>query len=500
MDNHFRVLGISRGCDEAALKKAYRQKALALHPDRNPGGAEQFKKVNEAYEALCVHFRRNGGRDSANVQTTTGVRGNRPASRTRTTFFAFNTYYNNAGSGYQYARHTHTTEEAPHFTEEELFGSIPGDFTYDRRHTKTKFSTQADGKGAGGNSDSAGRGGIDPNARGNRGGYRFGTSEMYERADERWRRAHGERVPVSGYSMSSGAAPPPQYPPPQGEQPSMRPRPVPFPSAFTADVGGGVGGRRRDESARRNANERSRDAKARTTGCKGSNTYSHYTDDLNENDTYTFHPNSHDASVGEDESSFASTASPASGIFREFDMQQTTRAMHREWERLKKDMDCKMAGSASLPKHSWDGRVEPDVDNEEDYIVHKRPPQKREGETFHQRLREQQRLNEMHMREIVEERLQLKKILFTQRYTPDPADVALMSDSDVFVLCELLEEVGQRMQQVFNGRMKKGLCSRCATASKLQDKSVFTCGHTSTCAECAMTCGSCPVCAAARRG
>ncbi|ESL08399.1 chaperone DnaJ protein [Trypanosoma rangeli SC58] len=498
MDNHFRVLGISRGCDEAALKKAYRQKALALHPDRNPGGAEQFKKVNEAYEALCLHFRRNGGRDSANVQTATGVGGSGPASRTHATFFAFNTYYNNAGSGFQYARRTHTTEEAPHFfTEEELFGSPPGDFTYDRRHAKAKFSTQAGDRGTGGS-------GVDSNARGNGGSYRFGTSEMYERADERWRRAHGGRVPVSGYSMSSGAAPPPpaqqQHPTPQREQPSMRPRPVPFSSAFTADVGGGVDGRRRDESARRSANERSRDAKARATSRKGSNTYSYYTDDLNENDTYGFHPNSHDASMGEDESSFASTASPVNGIFRESEMRQSTQEMRREWERLKKDMDCKMAGSASLHKQPWGRKGGSDVDNEEDYVMHTKPPQKREDEAFHQRLREQQRLNEIHMREIVEERLQLKKILFTQRYTPDPADVALMSDSDVFVLCELLAEVGQRMQQVLHGRMTKGLCSRCATAAKLQDKSVFACGHTSICAECAMTCGACPVCAAARRG
>ncbi|RNF06215.1 putative chaperone DNAJ protein [Trypanosoma conorhini] len=498
MDQHFRVLGIPRGCDEAALKKAYRQKALALHPDRNPGGTEQFKKVNEAYEALCVHFRRNGGHDSANVRTATGVGGGRPGSRPPATFFSFSKYYTNAGSGYQYARRTHSTEEAPHiFTEEELFGSPPGGFAYDRHYGRPKFPTQA-GSNAGERSN-------DANAKGGGGTYRFGTSQMYEKADERWRRAHGERVPVSGYSMNSGAAPPPPPPQPaqsQRQQQSTRPRPTPSPSAFAADVGGGVDGRQREEGGKRNVDERGGGggAKRRPTSRGGSKTYSYFTPDLNGNNAYAFDPDNHDSSaVEEEEPSFASTSSPVNDILNEFEMQQTLQEMRREWERLKRDMDRKMAGSASLPRRQREGREGTDVDNEEDYVMHKRPPPRREDEAFQRRLREQQRLNEAHMRGILEERLQLKKILFTQRYTPDPADVALMSDSEVFVLCELLADVGKRMQLVLKGRMTKGLCSRCAAAAKLQGRSIFTCGHTSVCAECAMTCGVCPVCAATRR-
>jgi molecular chaperone DnaJ len=51
----YEVLGIDRKADEAAIKKAFRAKAMQLHPDRNPGdkGAEhRFKEVNEAYEVL----------------------------------------------------------------------------------------------------------------------------------------------------------------------------------------------------------------------------------------------------------------------------------------------------------------------------------------------------------------------------------------------------------------------------------------------------------------
>ncbi len=51
----YEVLGVARGCDEKALKGAFRKLAMEHHPDRNggDGGAElKFKEINEAYEIL----------------------------------------------------------------------------------------------------------------------------------------------------------------------------------------------------------------------------------------------------------------------------------------------------------------------------------------------------------------------------------------------------------------------------------------------------------------
>ena len=53
--DYYEVLGISKGADEAAIKKAYRSLAKKYHPDMNPGDQEaemKFKEVNEAYAVL----------------------------------------------------------------------------------------------------------------------------------------------------------------------------------------------------------------------------------------------------------------------------------------------------------------------------------------------------------------------------------------------------------------------------------------------------------------
>jgi molecular chaperone DnaJ len=55
MRDYYDILGVSRGCDDGALKTAFRKMAMEHHPDRN-GGCEdasgRFKEINEAYSIL----------------------------------------------------------------------------------------------------------------------------------------------------------------------------------------------------------------------------------------------------------------------------------------------------------------------------------------------------------------------------------------------------------------------------------------------------------------
>ena len=53
--DYYEVLGVDKGADEQAIKKAFRKLAVKYHPDKNPDDKEaeqKFKEANEAYEVL----------------------------------------------------------------------------------------------------------------------------------------------------------------------------------------------------------------------------------------------------------------------------------------------------------------------------------------------------------------------------------------------------------------------------------------------------------------
>ncbi|KAA8499892.1 DnaJ-like subfamily B member 4 [Porphyridium purpureum] len=54
--DYYAQLGVSRGCDEATLKKAYKKLAMQYHPDRNPDDPEtanrKFRDISHAYQVL----------------------------------------------------------------------------------------------------------------------------------------------------------------------------------------------------------------------------------------------------------------------------------------------------------------------------------------------------------------------------------------------------------------------------------------------------------------
>ena len=59
--DYYELLGVSRDASEAEIKRAYRQRALQYHPDRNPNNKEaeeRFKEISEAYAVLSDQDRR----------------------------------------------------------------------------------------------------------------------------------------------------------------------------------------------------------------------------------------------------------------------------------------------------------------------------------------------------------------------------------------------------------------------------------------------------------
>lgn len=58
---HYEILGVKQTADQEEIKRAFRSRALRVHPDRNPGdprAAAKFNRVNEAYEVLSDPDRR----------------------------------------------------------------------------------------------------------------------------------------------------------------------------------------------------------------------------------------------------------------------------------------------------------------------------------------------------------------------------------------------------------------------------------------------------------
>ena len=58
--DYYKMLDVAKDADDNALKKAYRKKAIKVHPDKNnaPQACEAFKKINAAMACLSDEKKR----------------------------------------------------------------------------------------------------------------------------------------------------------------------------------------------------------------------------------------------------------------------------------------------------------------------------------------------------------------------------------------------------------------------------------------------------------
>ena len=61
IDDPYDILGLAASATLAEIRQAYRRKAAALHPDRNPDpeAAARFRRVQQAYDLLSDETRRS---------------------------------------------------------------------------------------------------------------------------------------------------------------------------------------------------------------------------------------------------------------------------------------------------------------------------------------------------------------------------------------------------------------------------------------------------------
>ncbi len=71
MKDYYQILGVRKNANTEDIKRAYRRKALSVHPDVNKGAdaGENFISINEAYETLV----NPGKRRSYDYKMETGI-------------------------------------------------------------------------------------------------------------------------------------------------------------------------------------------------------------------------------------------------------------------------------------------------------------------------------------------------------------------------------------------------------------------------------------------
>lgn len=547
IDKHFHLLGLSRGCSEEDLRKAYRQKALAFHPDRNPQGAEAFKEVNAAYENLKAYFERHsnksvggvrgprlGGGGSVDSSTSPAAPAGSAGACFRHAGFYGPHYYSNGSPrpnpsfSFPSSKGSPVGGESPSFysnsfsspssgfTDEELFGNtIPGGWT--KRQTSMGSGTTSPPSSSHGSNH-----------------YTTGTSSAtFTEKEERWRRAHGDRVPVSGYTepMPFCASPlssagvsrpsPPQHTPAKERNglPSMNGSPSLSP-AFSSMTNS-------PSPTNRMSSSHHRFYQHAPSSSECFNTVPSTYDDLKEliqalyaKTAYVNQPRFSDFPRSEKEAMDLLKENRVHDIWESLrnvgNEEERRRVLQSGWKQLDEELKEK---TESARRRFVEQKEEQAREASRHQALTEERRRLQAVEEAARRVREERQLkakqaaeelaaalrqekDEQHQDDLLDDKRRLLKMMFRLQYSPDPSDVGDMSDVEVFTLTELMEDLAGKVRGVLTARLQRGPCSRCHAAPKATEEAlgspVFTCSHAAVCLTCATRATQCPLCGAKR--
>lgn len=412
MEPHFQELGLQRGASETDMKKAYHKKALEYHPDRNPHGSEAFKRVHVAYEALQKHYKLHGGVD-----------------------MVF------SGSSSQISE--------PLLSERELFGAkaysggVWGtDGSTPRRYPFRPFRQR----------DAA----APPTSDGG-----------FAEADVLRAKAHGNRVPVSGYD------------PFHGEASEM--------NAFMSQA------KHFADMERRKAKLQSQEGHPSDGGPPPPPRPSKPAAAAPESSHQSSRPSSENMAA---ESSPKNVSRPAD--------KPCNAPLDEEWRHLKQRAAEEERAQQFIHETERQRRKhELEQETREEWS---RLQAAMEKEQANQRVREavaeaavrieQQRKTNEQLKSLQREKRELKAQLFSGRM-PSSGEIERMSEMELFVMQEVLQQALDRVGAAFRVRMKPALpCCVCGSSPKDTLVERFKCDHKATCTSCGRSLFTCPVCGA----
>lgn len=442
--SHFQALGLKRGSSEGDMRKAYHKKALEYHPDRNPNGADIFKRIHVAYEALQKHYKSHGGID---FSSSTARYAAPTSSTNHTTAFAS------------------SRASEPLFSEEELFrdsglggvhsassffsGTQPRRYPHRpfRQSSSTSSSPPPDGPPM--------------------------FSEAHAQAAQQHAQAHrGHRAPVSGYdpfhgdgesmdgfvsqakhfadmeqrkarlAKTAAGSIPSAHPQNDSEKTEGNTTPSSSPPGRCPQ---GQSPRRQPPQTRPTA----------TTSGKTSYTPCHQ--QLND-EWQAQRQHAQEIERARLSMEEAERAERKAKIDRE---------TREEWARMTEEMEARSSAEAA--------RVA-----QRDAI---------------QRVQKQSETNSQ-LRGLQSERRELKRELFRRRM-PVNGEIDRMSAQELFLMQQVLEEAMGAVSRSLHERLRPtATCCACTSARKESGVRRFSCSHADTCVDCGRTCVACPICGA----